>query len=195
MRYLIVGDSHTWNLDSAIIYLRPEHTTYSISLGRQMPQIAALYNANLLNIMQFNPQIAIVHWGHNDIVQHHHLNPVATHPQTVAADTITFANMLQTNHPGITVYNSSIFPRSATYNSLLDEQSVLSYNKKAKRYGQHLRDVSHQAGHKCLLNNILWRRISKAQEESYHFRPDGLHIYREAQLLVADELLRIIESA
>jgi lysophospholipase L1-like esterase len=195
MRILVIGDSHTRDLDTSINFLRPHYLTYRITVGSQTGQIITKYRQELPFILHFNPTVALVHMGHNDIMIHPSLNPFPTHPRTVAAQTIAFGNELTTNHHGISIYNSSIYPRTLTHDSYLDEYDVGSYNKKAKRYGQLLRPLSHQAGYNCLLNNILWRRISKSIEESAHFTRDGLHITKEAKLLVAQEFLSILEQA
>jgi hypothetical protein len=169
------------------------HSTYSITVPHQIGSIITKYRQKLPNILQFNPSLAIVHMGHNDIVKHPYLNPFPTHPITVAAQIITFANELALNHPGIAIYNSSIYPRSCTSHSLLNVTEVSSYNKKAKHFGQTLRALSQQAGYDCFLNNILWRKISKSEEESTHYCQDGLHITKEARLLVATEIFSLIE--
>ena len=193
MRILILGDSHARDLDAAIVHLRPTYHTYTITAGRRMVPIVYRYRQNLPAITQFHPSVAIVHMGHNDIVQHPNLNPIPTHPQVVAARILTLSNEIELNHPGIIIFNSSIYPRSCTHDSILDSHQVVSYNKKAKRYGQMLRSLCQNAGYHCLLNNILWRRISRAEEESTHYHADGLHITMEAKLLVATELLPQLE--
>jgi lysophospholipase L1-like esterase len=189
MRALIIGDSHCRDLDVALLYNCPSIQTYTVFAPSNLTAILGRYVQELANINNFQPDILFLHLGHNDLAFHHHLNPNPTHPRTVALNNIQFAQMIHFNHPGIRIYISAIYPRSSTATSYLSYAATVSYNRKVKRFGQHLRTLTNAAGFHILLNNIMWRRISKAMEESSHFLADGLHLSFEAKIIITREWL------
>lgn len=195
MRALIIGDSYCRDIDCALLHNMPTIKTYSIVSPRKMNNTIHRNREDLANVTNFGPTVLILHLGHNDIAFHHHLNAIPQHPRVVASKTIEFAQEVANNHPGIKFFISSIYPRTCTPTSYFGSPEIISYNKKVKRYGQHLRTLTTAAGFQILLNNILWRRISKSLEESIHYTHDGLHITFEAKLIITKEWLVQINNS
>jgi lysophospholipase L1-like esterase len=194
MRVLIIGDSHCRELDVALIHNRRSIHTYSVYAPRKIPNIVLRYQSELANIIHFAPTALILHLGHNDIAYHHHLNGNPTHPRTVAQNVVQFAQLVANNHPGIQIFISTVYPRTCTPTSYFGPHDTISFNKKMKRYGQHLRTLTNAAGFTIFLNNIMWRRISRSLEEASHFSDDGLHLSIEAKIIVTREWLAQIDN-
>jgi hypothetical protein len=179
-------------MDEAIENLNDDSTTYLISVGSSPQSIINHYRINLQAITQFNPTNVIIHTGHNDIVFHHSLNRHPRNPRLVTHQIIQLVNELLLNHPNIKPAISSIYPRTFTYRSYLSEEEVLSYNQKAKRHGSHLKSITQNTNITCLLNNCLWHRVSKAEENTTRFDNGGLHLTDVAKEVVAREWLTLI---
>ena len=189
MRLLIIGDSHCRELASTFAQLAPEIDIYIVSLGSRMNDIIFKYMQKLPDINLFNPDSVIVHLGHNDIVKHPSKNPIPTLTTVVAHRTIAFCVQIQNNHPNATIHISATFPRTFTHHSTLTQYQVRSYNKKMKRQGQRLRTLASIANFHCLINNIMWRRISAAIEDHTLFSIDGLHLDTGGRTAVVTEWL------
>ena len=189
MRLLIIGDSHCRELESTFTQLSPEIDSYIISVGSRMNDIIFKYTLKLPDINLFNPDTVIVHFGHNDIVKHPSKNPTPTLTTVVAHRTIAFCMQIQTNHPNATIHISATFPRTFTPHSTLTLHQVSSYNKKMKRQGQRLRTLATIANFNCLINNVMWRRISAAIEDHTLYSRNGLHLDNSGRLAVVAEWL------
>ena len=57
----------------------------------------------------------------------------------------------------------------------------------AKRHGQRIRTRSKEVGLQFLLNNVMWRTISKAKEEETYYLRDGLHLNPQGKKAVVKE--------
>ena len=136
--------------------------------------------------------MAIIHAGHNDIVFHHFHNLHPRNPRVVTQETLQLVRELSLNHPNIQPAISSIYPRTSTTRSYLNAQEVNSYNQKVKRHGSHLKTVTLDTNFTCLLNDCLWHRVSKAEENTSSFDLDGLHLTDDAKEIVAREWLSLI---
>jgi hypothetical protein len=141
-RILLIGDSHIKEMKPLFIAHAPkdtEVTIFTIQLGRGVNEIAAKYRDNLLQAYYFDPNIVILHAGHNNIASHHWYNPIPDHPRTVANDTLLLASEIKTNFPNSKVFISTVFPRTFTASSLLTTTEISSFNQKIKRHAQHLK--------------------------------------------------------
>jgi lysophospholipase L1-like esterase len=194
MRLLLLGDSPMREMDEAIKAINDECTTYLISVPSNLQSNTNQYRNNLQAITHFNPTNVIIHAGHNDIVFHHSSNRHPRNPRLVTHQIIQLINELSLNHPNIKPAISSIYPRTFTYRSYLAEEEVASYNQKAKRHGSHLKSTTRNTNITYLLNNCLWHRVSKAEENTDSFDNGGLHLTDVAKELVAREWLTIISQ-
>jgi hypothetical protein len=192
LRILILGDSHTREMNAAFKKLLPSCLTYTITVPRGLQEIIHNYHSSLPQINTFDPSTVIIHAGHNDIVYHHRHNLNPCNPRVITDLTLHLVDELSINHPGIQPYISSIFPRTFTTRSYLPQVEITPYNKKVKRHGQHLKTVTRDMPTKCLLNNCLWYRISSSTENPVHFDLDGLHLTNEGKESVVREWISII---
>ena len=173
------------NLSSSI-------STLTVLVPRNISLITLEYRSKLQDIFYFQPDVIIIHLGHNDLVRHpvHNLHPSVS--TAVASSTITFADEIHQNFPNASIFISAIFPRIFTDSSLLSSPEIISYNKMAKRHGQRIRTFAKIAGYHHLINNDMWRKISNSIEEYSFFLPDGLHLNPTGQLSVLLEWLEAI---
>jgi hypothetical protein len=143
-------------------------------------------------VIHFDPTFAIIHCGHNNIVEHpvHNRNPL--YSQTVIDLQIQLAQDIQVFLPNCVMACSSIFPRTHTCASLLDPKEVADYNKLAKRYGQRMRASCEINNIRFSLNNIFWKKISKSEEDPDNYLIDGLHLNPEALQAVGREWITSI---
>jgi lysophospholipase L1-like esterase len=191
-RILILGDSHTREMNIAFKKFLPSCLTFIITVPSGLNAIISKYRSILHHVTIFNPSVVIIHAGHNDIVFHHHHNPHPRNPRTVTDEILQLVDELCSNHPAIRPFISSIFPRTYTARSYLPEQEITPYNKKIKRHGQHLLSITEDTITTTLLNMCLWHRISSACEDPEPFDEDGLHLTKKGKLTVVHEWLSTI---
>jgi lysophospholipase L1-like esterase len=194
MRILLVGDSHTREMDTALKKYQSPCATYLVTVPSGLANIVNSYRHNLHSIINFDPSLIIIHAGHNDIVYHHYHNTQPTHPLLATQNILQFTQELTRNHPNARLAISSIYPRTYTSGSYLSNKLVSSYNQKAKRYGSNLKSITSTSPITCLLNNCLWLRISKSLEQSTCFDPDGLHLTPDAKDQIASEWLSVLKQ-
>jgi hypothetical protein len=189
-RILLIGDSHIKEMQPLFKTLAPKNTEitlFSIQIGRGITEITNKYRDNLLQAYYFDPNISILHAGHNNIAAHHWYNPIPDHPRIVANDTLLLATEIKTNFPSANVHISTVFPRTFTANSLLTAPEISSFNQKIKRHAQHLCSITQGTTINCLMNMPMWTQVSKAIENPSHFDTDGLHLTKEGKSAVIKE--------
>ena len=193
MNVLLIGDSHMGRgLGQVLNNLSTSISTFTVLIPRTIDLITLEYRSKLQEIYLFNPDVIVVHLGHNDMVRHpiHNLNPSVS--TTVASSTITFADEIHYNFPTATIFISAIFPRTHTDSSMLSSPEIISYNKIAKRHGQRIRTFAKIAGYKYFINNSMWHKISNSIEDPSIFLLDGLHLNPTGQLTILFEWLESI---
>jgi lysophospholipase L1-like esterase len=181
-------------MDAALKKYQSPCAIYLITVPSGLDSIVHSYRYNLHSIINFDPTLIIIHAGHNDIVYHHYHNTQPTHPRLATQNILQFTHELTMNHPNARLAISSIYPRTYTSGSYLSNKQVLSYNQKAKRYGSNLKTITSTSPITCLLNNCLWLRISKSQEQSTCFDLDGLHLTSDAKHQIATEWLSVLKQ-
>jgi lysophospholipase L1-like esterase len=146
-------------------------------------------------VNQFNPDVAIVHTGHNDMARHPSYNTEPEISTRVALKTLRLANELHQNHPQLQIFISCTFPRTPTTHSILSPAEVRIYNLKVKRHGPRLRAMATTAGYHYLLNMCMWKSISRAEAEPKHLLGDGLHLSSTGQTkLIAEWWPQLIKA-
>jgi lysophospholipase L1-like esterase len=196
MNVLLVGDSHMGRgLDEVLSNLSSSISTFTVLLPRNIGLITLEYRSKLQDIYYFDPDVIIVHLGHNDLVRHpvHNLHPSVS--TAVASSTITFADEIHHNFPNASIFISAILPRTYTDSSLLSGPEIVSYNKMAKRHGQRIRTFAKIAGYNYLINKSMWHKISNSIEDHTLFLPDGLHLNPSGQLTILFEWLETIATS
>jgi lysophospholipase L1-like esterase len=195
MRILLLGDSHCRELQPVIRRQSSLSYTMIISVGSNTDAIAANYRTKVYLVNQFNPDVAIIHTGHNDMARHPSYNSEPEISTRVAGKTLRLANELHQNHPQLHIFISCTFPRTPTPSSILSSSEVRTYNLKVKRHGPRLRAMATTAGYHCLLNMCMWKLISRAEAEPKHLLSDGLHRTSTGQTaLVAEWWPQLIKA-
>jgi hypothetical protein len=193
MRLLVVGDSHCRNMYTAI---KASHEHIRIMVVFKPTTIDQIADLILVQkraaVIHFDPNFAVIHCGHNNIVEHpvHNRNPL--YSQTVIDLQIQLAQDIQVFLPNCVMACSSIFPRTYKHASLLDPKEVTDYNKLAKRYGQRMRASCEINNIRFSLNNIFWKKISKSEEDPDNYLNDGLHLNSVALQAVGREWISSI---
>jgi lysophospholipase L1-like esterase len=191
-KILLIGDSHTREMATAIIKAKTSCLVYTVTVGQGLNQIIDKYHSKLQYIIQFQPSIVIVHAGHNDISYHHNYNLHPRNPRVVTQEILHFIDEISHNFPNIIPYISSIYPKTHTDHSYLNPADIVSYNKKVKRHGQHLTTITNDSHISCLLNNCLWTHINSSIENPDPYDFDGLHLSKAGQETVAAEWISTI---
>ena len=194
-RLLLVGDSHTKYMQPIFTSCVPKNqtiTTFPIQLGQGVNAIASKYRDKLQEIYHYDPTVAIIHVGHNSMVFHHYYNRNPQHPRIVGNDTLNLASEVLLNFPHCKTFISTVYPRTATDNSLLSPQDVSSYNQKVKRHAQYLCSITRNTSLIVLKNMCLWTQVSRAIENPDHFDIDGLHLTKAGKKAVIQEWLPLI---
>ena len=76
MRILIIGDSHGLGMQSELYNLDQEHLIYNLSLsGGRASTLRVRAAREMPQIRRFDPQVALVHLGHNSVAYHSDKNP------------------------------------------------------------------------------------------------------------------------
>jgi hypothetical protein len=191
---LILGDSHCWDMGTIISDRHDNVQAIAISKGTKIHPIFLEFQQQLNMVQTFDPRITVIHVGQNELAYHRYLNTNPIHSQATAAATRGLANMIQWLLPNTMIFLSAVFPRTPTAASTMSAQDTLQYNKVAKRHGLRIRTMANRNGYHSLLNNCMWRIVSRAQEEESHYIYDGLHLTVAGKEAVTDGWIRDIES-
>jgi lysophospholipase L1-like esterase len=195
LKILVVGDSHCWDLGYKINErFGNEFTAIALSRGRSISLISEVFIRDLPSTLEFEPDITILHAGHNDLTYHHYLNKYPKLSKPTAVETIELANLIQSYLPKTLIFLSAVFPRTPAYDSTLSEENTIKYNKVAKRHGLRIRTMANFNGYYSFLNNCMWRVVSNAQEEESLFFEDGLHLTDAGKSTVIDGWIKDIRA-
>ena len=184
-----MGDSHIWDLPKYLRELDSDASCLIISRGRRSDEVIRMYRDDLYEIVCFDPEVCVIHLGHNDMAEHRIHNVRPPHPLAVTAQLVGFAREVAINFPSAKFLLSSTLPRCHTETANLSPAKILTYNKSCKRLGQGLRHDAAIHGIKVGLNNRFWAKISKALQETKLYLPDGLHLNPEGKLALAKSWL------
>jgi lysophospholipase L1-like esterase len=182
MRYLIIGDSHVWDLHKYMLQLDSTANSMIICRGRSSHAVSSMYREQLFDAYLFDPQYVIIHLGHNDMAEHKFLNPMPRHPLAITDQLINFAREVDINFPSAKLLLSSTLPRHYTDSANLTLAKTLTYNSSCKRLGQGLRHDAVPFNLQVGLNMPFWAKISKALENSSLYASDGLHLNPDGKL-------------
>jgi lysophospholipase L1-like esterase len=192
MRLLVIGDSHTREMDKFIKSCHPHIEIMLVTKARTTIQVITYFMVTKrTGAISFNPDWIVIHCGHNDVVHHHKFNQNPQFARTVAIQQVQFARNIQAIFPNATILCSSLYPRTSTPTANLNIDETTAYNRMAKRYGLRLRALSAPHNIKCSLNNVLWKKISKMEEAAELYSPDGLHLNKDGKKMVGSEWIQV----
>jgi lysophospholipase L1-like esterase len=195
MRLLLIGDSHTREMNTHIQATHPDIDVMLVTVPRSITDITAHFMSHARpNAIVFFPHWIILHCGHNDVVVHKYYNKNPQFAGNVAIQQVQFAQTLQALFPSASVMCSSIFPRSFTDKTNLSSDDTAGYNKIAKRYGLRLRQLSTPHRIRCSLNMVMWTQVSRAKENKDLISTDGLHLKDAGKVQVGAEWVRVLKE-
>ena len=190
MRLLIVGDSHCRDMETLIDDIMDHYAqVLSVIVGGQTLPIKMKYRDLLQKIIKFDPSHVLLHLGHNELARHPTKNTVPSISRDIATETLSFAREISTNFPSATICISAIFPRTFTRRSYLSNKEVTKFNKDVDRHALRIRKQATEEGFLCAMNNPIWRRISKSEEDPNFFMIDGFHLDPSAKRIIAKNWL------
>jgi lysophospholipase L1-like esterase len=193
-KMLVLGDSHCWDMGTIITERHENVQAIAISKGTKIHPILLEFQQQLNMVQTFDPRVTVIHVGHNELAFHRLLNLHPILSQPTAAATLGFANMIQWLLPNTLIFLSAVFPRTSTAASTMSPDDTFLYNKVAKRHGLRIRTVANRNAYQSLLNNCMWRVVSRAQEEESFYIYDGLHLNEAGKRAVADGWVADIEK-
>jgi hypothetical protein len=91
-RILLIGDSHTRDMNNAFLKFLPSTPVYTVTMPQGIEEIVHKYCTNRTQLTNFDPTIAIIHAGHNDIVFHHRHNTHPRNPKIVTDQIMQLVN-------------------------------------------------------------------------------------------------------
>jgi lysophospholipase L1-like esterase len=196
MRLMIVGDSHTRDMDTHIKTNYPHTDIMMVTKPRSTAEVIAYYMRHRqAEAVIFDPNWIIIHCGHNDVVQHHRFNKNPQFAGNVTTQQVLFARNLQAMFPTAVVMCSSLFPRTPTDTANLTMEDTSAYNRVAKRYGLRLRALTTPINIRCSLNMTLWTQVAKSKEAKELFSTDGLHLTNDGKVQIGVEWIKALTQA
>jgi hypothetical protein len=176
MKLLLISDSHGRGLD---VYIRnevPSMVVKTVMVGGKMSAIRGSYREQLQEIVVFDPEVIVMHMGHNDLVAHWYHN---TQPQFITAVFHTLMELkdeIHFNFPTATIFISSLLPIVSLWE--FDEERTWRYNRIACRFGQMVFSRSKNEGsyYLPLQNREMWGRITQLEASSNCYDDEGLHM-------------------
>ena len=176
MKVCVIGDSHVRNMSPYLSVIDPFGSNFILSKGSNNQAVTHLYRSKTTAVQTYDPDLCIIHMGHNSLAYHSSKNPSPTTSRLATADTLNLATVLITDLPETRVAISTVLPRTPTPASLLNEDMIRMYNRVAKRHGQRLRTEATRLNFRVSLLNPFWRSISRAEADPSFYSPDGLHL-------------------
>jgi hypothetical protein len=195
MKLLLVTDSHGKKMETELVRMRSSLEVYSVIVARRTSTIRGQYREELQHIIHFNPDLILMHMGHNDVVYHseHNTSPLfitaAFHQQMELAYEITM------NFPEAKLVISSMLPKTA--GSGVTEKEARPYNRIAKRFGQMLVKESYSGEppyFSTSMNKTIWASISQAVANTSLFDLGGLHLNQTGKRILAQGWLEAMDS-
>jgi lysophospholipase L1-like esterase len=186
MRVLLITDSHGRGLSTKMERLDTRLSVLNIRVGAKLTSIRGVYRRKLGSIRDYQPEVVILHFGHNDLVPHARHNPNPLFLTAVIHQIQEFVTEVAANLPDVRIIVSSILPRMPANG--FGNARTASYNRLARRFGEMIRGLGNRADSLFtgIVNRGLWGRIARSEPLGGCFHhSDGLHLNPEGkQLLV-----------
>jgi hypothetical protein len=123
----------------------------------------------------FNPEWAIVHLGHNDVVYHPVRNLTPHHFFEIIPELMGYMNQMDGLLPGCKVIYSTMFPRSE--GPYLEAECILTMNYyTVYLFGKSVQEKCSVSGRMYTLNTGLWFSPREGRHHAVYFMPDGVHL-------------------
>ena len=177
MKLLLISDSHGRQLDEYIKREVPSMTVRTVMVPGKISEIRGQYREELQELVLFNPEVIVLHMGHNDLVAHWSHNTQPLFITAVFHMLMELKDEVHFNFPEATIFVSSTLPRVPDDYSF-DGDRALRYNRIARRFGQMVCSGSKRipSYYHNLQNRGLWGRITQLAPNLMRFDAGGLHL-------------------
>jgi hypothetical protein len=195
MKLLLLTDSNGRHLDENIIAEIPSMNVMSVIEGGQIPSIRGVYRERLQEIVAFEPDVVVLHMGHNDLVVHHYHNTQPLFITAVYHMLMELKDEVRFNFPNASIFISSLLPRGSS--DYFSEDQTWRYNRIARRFGQMVVAGSNRddSGYLPMKNRSLWGRITQLESYRIRFDSGGLHLNPFGRIAIvtgwADEFIAV----
>jgi hypothetical protein len=189
MRVILIGDSNVARVREAMRTLDSGLELRIISVGAQSDAVWEVYLQRRAEFQHFQPDMIVVHMGHNDAVWHPRRNRVPRHPMEVFGIVSGYIGQIQTDFPQSKVIQSNLFPRNIGPH--LYGLPLYRYNMMVYEFGLVLRDQSLERNRNIVLNRVMWEKPSEGLANAMMFENDGLHLNFCGSCSVAAAWLRV----
>jgi hypothetical protein len=194
MRLLLITDSHGYEMEWELKAIRGSLDVFPMVLGRRTSRIRGKYRDELQEVINFDPQLVIMHMGHNDIVPHRIHNPRPLFVTAAFHQMMELAHEVSVNFPRAQMIISAMLPRGDGNGFTIED--ARKYNRIARRFGQMLVKESysdHPPIFMPVLNSNLWANVSQGVAERAMFDHGGLHLNTDGKSILANEWLDAID--
>ena len=174
---LLITDSHGRGLSTKMERLDTRLSVLNIRVGAKLSSIRGVYRRKLGSIRDYQPEVVILHFGHNDLVPHARHNPNPLFLTAVIHQIQEFVTEVSSNLPDVRIIVSSILPRMPADGFGITKAA--SYNRLARRFGEIIRGLGNKANSLFagIVNRGLWGRIARSEPLAGSFHhSDGLHL-------------------
>ena len=196
MKILLVTDSHGRGLSSKMERMDRRLSVLNIRLGQRLSAIRGVYRRKLTSVQDYDPDVVILHMGHNDLVPHAKYNPNPLFMTSVIHQIREFVEEIISKLPRTTILVSSILPR--VLGDHFGSVKVGCYNRLARRFGEMIRSFGNKKESKFhgVVNRGMWGRIARSEVlPGNHYHSDGLHLNAEGKKLLVQGWIRAIDAA
>ena len=177
MKLLVVSDSHGRHIDEYIKREIPSMIVRTLMVPGKISEIRGQYREELMELVNFKPDIIVMHMGHNDLVAHRTHNTQPLFITAVFHLLMELKDEVHYNFPGASIFVSSILPRMPD-DYAFDADRTWRYNRMARRFGQMVCSGGKRENsfYQSLPNRDLWGRITQLEAYSMRFDAGGLHL-------------------
>ena len=195
MRLVLVTDSHGRGLAVELVAQRPDFIIVTVRVGRKLSAIRGLYRRRLRALQRFQPDIVVMHLGHNDLVAHTSYNPRPLFITAVMHQIMEFVSEIRVTLPRTRIIVSSVLPRveSCEFNA----EKTVKYNRIARRFGEMVRSAGNKPGANFVgtINRGFWGRIARCEVLPNNHLTDGLHLSESGKALLIRGWIAMMTSS
>jgi lysophospholipase L1-like esterase len=186
MRLVLVTDSHGRGLAVELVAQR---------IGRKLSAIRGLYRRRLRVLQRFQPDVVVMHLGHNDLVAHTSYNPRPLFITAVMHQIMEFVTEITVTLPHTRIIVSSVLPR--VNSSEFDAEKTVKYNRIARRFGEMVRSAGNKPDANFIgtINRGFWGRIARCEVLPNNHLSDGLHLSENGKALLIRGWVALLASS
>jgi hypothetical protein len=195
MKLLLVADLHGKNMQWELVGLKESLDVYPVVVARRTSTICGQYREELQDIVHYNPDMILMHMGHNDVVYHPEHNTSLLFITAAFHQQMELAYEISMNFPEAKLVISSMLPRGA--GNGVTEEEARRYNRIAKRFGQMLVKESYSGEPPYFvtsLNRNIWESLSQAEANRSLFDFGRSHLTQAGKGVLARGWLEVMNT-